>query len=143
MNDRGKLYIVPTPIGNLGDMTFRADEILKSVTLIGAEDTGTSGKLLNPFQIDTPMLSYHKFNERSRAEKFLNLLLNGEDVAIISDAGTPGISDPSLLLISKVIEADFKVETLPGATAFIPALVSSGLNCKHFCSHGFLLDIKD
>jgi 16S rRNA (cytidine1402-2'-O)-methyltransferase len=137
---KGKLYIVPTPIGNLADMTFRAVDILKSVSIIGAEDTRTSAKLLKHYEIGTQMISYHKFNERSRIEKMLGILRSGEDVAIISDAGTPGISDPSSLLISKVLEADFKVETLPGATAFVPALIGSGLNCERFCFHGFLPD---
>ena len=137
---KGKLYIVPTPIGNLGDMTFRAVEILKTVKIIGAEDTRTSAKLLKHYNINTQMISYHKFNERSRVGKFLNYLINGKDVAIISDAGTPGISDPSSLLISEVLNAGFDVETLPGATAFVPALISSGLNCERFYFIGFLPD---
>ncbi|MDO9577511.1 MAG: 16S rRNA (cytidine(1402)-2'-O)-methyltransferase [Candidatus Cloacimonadales bacterium] len=142
MNEKkkGKLFIVPTPIGNLADMTFRAVEVLKVVKIIGAEDTRTSSKLLKHFCIETPMLSYHKFNERARVEKFLNYLKNGEDVAIISDAGTPGISDPASILISEVLEAGFQVETLSGATAFVPALVSSGLNCERFYFVGFLPD---
>ena len=138
MKKNGILYIVPTPIGNLADMTLRAVEILNNVTLIGAEDTRTSAKLLRHYQIKTPMISYHKFNERSRVEKFLDRLKNGEDVAIISDAGTPGISDPASIIINAAIENDIKVETLPGATAFVPALVSSGLNCERFYFACFL-----
>lgn len=137
---KGRLYIVPTPIGNLGDMTFRAVETLKAVTMIGAEDTRTSSKLLKHYEIGTPMFSYHKFNERSRVDKVLDLLGNGEDVAIITDAGTPGISDPSSILISEVLKKDFDVETLPGATAFVPAIVSSGLNCNRFHFIGFIAD---
>ena len=133
-----KLIIISTPIGNLADMTFRAIEVLKNVALIGAEDTRTSAKLLSHYQIKTPMISYHKFNERSRVEKILDKLKNGEDVAIISDAGTPGISDPASIIIKAAIENNIKVETLPGATAFIPALVSSGLGSERFYFAGFL-----
>ncbi|MCK4311479.1 MAG: 16S rRNA (cytidine(1402)-2'-O)-methyltransferase [Candidatus Cloacimonetes bacterium] len=132
------LYIVPTPIGNLGDMTFRGVEILKKVSLIGAEDTRTSSKLLKHYDINTKMVSYHKFNERSRVDNFLAKLKNGEDVAIISDAGTPGISDPSSIIIKAAIENNIKVETLPGPTAFIPALVSSGMSADRFYFVGFL-----
>jgi 16S rRNA (cytidine1402-2'-O)-methyltransferase len=142
MKKNGILYIVPTPIGNLADMTFRAVEILKNVALIGAEDTRTSAKLLKHYQIKTPMISYHKFNERSRVEKFLDKLKNGEDVAIISDAGTPGISDPASIIIKAAIENNIKVETLPGATAFIPALVSSGFSTERFYYTGFLPEKK-
>ena len=142
MNKTGILYIVPTPIGNLADMTFRAVKILKNVALIGTEDTRTSAKLLKHYQIKTPMISYHKFNERSRVEKFLDKLKNGEDVAIISDAGTPGISDPASIIIKAAIENDIKIETLPGATALIPALVSSGINCERFYFTGFLPEKK-
>ena len=138
----GKLIIVPTPIGNLADMTFRTIEVLKKVALIGAEDTRTSAKLLRHYQIKTPIISYHKFNERSRVEKFLGKLRNGEDVAIISDAGTPGISDPASIIIKAAIENNIKVETLPGATAFIPALVSSGLDSERFYFAGFLPEKK-
>ncbi|MCD4796473.1 MAG: 16S rRNA (cytidine(1402)-2'-O)-methyltransferase, partial [Candidatus Cloacimonetes bacterium] len=136
------LFIVPTPIGNLADMTFRAIEVLKNVALIGAEDTRTSTKLLKHYGISTPMISYHKFNERSRVEKFLDKLKNGEDVAIISDAGTPGISDPASIIIKAAIENDIRVETLPGAAAFIPALVSSGLGSERFYFAGFLPEKK-
>ena len=142
MKKSGILYIVPTPIGNLADITFRAVEVLKNVALIGAEDTRISAKLLEHYQIITPMLSYHKFNERSRVEKFLDKLNDGEDVAIISDAGTPGISDPASIIIKAAIENNIKVETLPGATAFIPALVSSGFNTKKFYFAGFLPEKK-
>lgn len=138
----GILYIVPTPIGNLADMTFRAVEVLKNVALIGAEDTRTSAKLLKHYQIQTPMFSYHKFNERSRVGKVLDKLKNGEDVAIISDAGTPGISDPASIIIKTAIENNITVETLPGATAFIPALISSGFNCERFYFAGFLPEKK-
>jgi 16S rRNA (cytidine1402-2'-O)-methyltransferase len=142
MKKDGILYIVPTPIGNLADMTFRAVEILKNVALIGAEDTRTSSKLLKHYGVSTPMISYHKFNERSRVEKFLDKLKNGEDVAVISDAGTPCISDPALIIIKAAVENDIKVETLPGATAFIPALVSSGFNTERFYFTGFLPEKK-
>ena len=136
--ETGILYIVPTPIGNLGDMTFRGVEILKKVSIIGAEDTRTSSKLLKHYDICTPMVSYHKFNERARVDKFLEKLKNGEDLAIISDAGTPGISDPSSIIIKAAIENNIKVVTLPGATAFIPALVSSGMSADRFYFVGFL-----
>ena len=142
MKKTGILYIVPTPIGNLADMTFRVVEVLKNVRLIGAEDTRTSAKLLKHYHIESPMVSYHKFNERSRVEKFLDKLKNGEDVAIISDAGTPGISDPASIIIKAAIENDIKVETLPGATAFVPALVTSGFNTERFYFAGFLPEKK-
>ena len=138
MNKAGILFIVPTPIGNLADITFRAVDVLKKVSLIGAEDTRNSKKLLNHYNIETPMISYHKFNERKRVDQLLNKLKNGEDIAIISDAGTPGISDPSSIIIKGAIANDLKVEVLPGATAFIPALVASGLNCERFQFIGFL-----
>ena len=138
MNKAGVLFIVPTPIGNLADITFRAIDVLKKVSLIGAEDTRNSKKLLNHYNIETPMISYHKFNERKRVDQLLNKLQNGEDIAIISDAGTPGISDPSSIIIKEAINNDLKVEVLPGATAFIPALVASGLNCERFQFIGFL-----
>jgi len=138
----GILYIVPTPIGNLEDITLRAIKVLKSVSMIGAEDTRNSGKLLKKYEIKTTMFSYHKFNERARVEKILNHLKDGEDVAIISDSGTPGISDPSNIIIKSAIENKIKVETLPGATAFIPALVSSGFDTERFYFVGFLPDKK-
>jgi len=135
---KGILYIVPTPIGNLSDMTFRAVDVLKKVAIIGAEDTRNSKKLLNHYNINTPMISYHKFNERKRVETLISKLENGEDVALISDAGTPGISDPSGIIIKEVINSGLRLEVLPGATAFIPALVASGLSCERFQFVGFL-----
>jgi len=137
-----KLYIVPTPVGNLEDMTFRAIKVLKEVHLIGAEDTRTSGKLLKHFGIETQLRSYHKFNEKSRVDEFVSLLQEGKEVAIISDAGTPGISDPAEVIVKEVISAGFEVETLPGATAFVPALVSSGLSSERFYFVGFLSEKK-
>jgi len=134
----GKLYIVPTPIGNLEDMTLRAIRILKEVDVILAEDTRTSSKLLHHFGIETKIMSHHKFNEHKTSE-FLSLrILNGENIALISDAGTPGISDPGFLLARTCVEKGVDVETLPGATAFVPALVNSGLPCDKFCFEGFL-----
>ena len=138
MSKTGILFIVPTPIGNLADITFRAIDILKRVSIIGAEDTRNSKKLLNHYNIETPIISYHKFNERKRVEQLLSKLQNGEDIAIISDAGTPGISDPSSIIIKEAIANELKIEVLPGATAFIPALVASGLNCDKFQFIGFL-----
>lgn len=138
MSKKGILFIVPTPIGNLADITFRAADVLKKVSLIGAEDTRNSKKLLNHYNIETPMISYHKFNERKRVDQLLDKLQNGEDIAIISDAGTPGISDPSSIIIKEAIANDLKVEVLPGATAFIPAIIASGLNCERFQFIGFL-----
>ncbi len=138
MKKIGILYIVPTPIGNLADITFRAVDVLKKVSIIGAEDTRNSKKLLNHYNIETPMISYHKFNERKRVVQLISKLQNGEDIAIISDAGTPGISDPSSIIIKEAIINDLQIEVLPGATAFIPALVASGLNCERFQFIGFL-----
>lgn len=138
MKKTGILFIVPTPIGNLADITFRAVDVLKKVTIIGAEDTRNSKKLLNHYNIDTPMISYHKFNERKRVDQLICKLQNGEDIAIISDAGTPGISDPSGIIIKEAINYGIPIEVLPGATAFIPALVASGLNCERFQFIGFL-----
>ncbi|MFA7598108.1 MAG: 16S rRNA (cytidine(1402)-2'-O)-methyltransferase [Candidatus Cloacimonas sp.] len=132
------MYIVPTPIGNLSDMTFRAVEVLKSVSLIGAEDTRDSAYLLKHYEIETPTVSYHKFNEKSRVNMILGKLRRGEDVAIITDAGTPGISDPASIIISEAINSGIEVSTLPGATAFLPALVSSGLSTERFTFIGFL-----
>lgn len=138
MKKKGILFIVPTPIGNLADITFRSVDVLKKVTLIGAEDTRNSKKILNHYNIETPMISYHKFNERKRVDQLIGKLQNGEDIAIISDAGTPGISDPSNIIITEAINCNLKIEVLPGATAFIPALVASGLNCERFQFVGFL-----
>ncbi len=134
----GKLYIVPTPIGNLQDMTFRAIEVLKAVDLILAEDTRTSGKLLKHFEIATPQRSYHKFNEHKIVDDLLEQIQNGISMALISDAGTPAISDPGYLIVHKAIAQGIPVETLPGATAFVPALVNSGLPAERFVFEGFL-----
>ncbi len=135
---QGKLYIVHNPIGNLKDMTFRAIEVLQSVDLILAEDTRTSGKLLKHFEIYTPKKSYHKFNEHKTVDNLVERLKNGTNIALISDAGTPAISDPGYLIVHKAIEANISVETLPGATAFVPALVNSGLPAETFVFQGFL-----
>lgn len=134
----GKLYIVPTPVGNLGDMSPRAVEVLSNVSLILAEDTRTSAPLLKHFGISTPMRSFHKFNEHSVLEEIVNRIKTGEDVALISDAGTPGISDPGFLLSRECRVNQLDIETLPGPTAFVPALVDSGLPCDRFCFEGFL-----
>ena len=134
----GKLYIVPTPVGNLGDMTPRAVEVLKSVDAILAEDTRTSGVLLKHFDIDTPMRSHHKFNEHESVAAVAQQLSAGTVMALISDAGTPGISDPGFLLSRECRRRGIEVETLPGATAFVPALVNSGLPCDRFVFEGFL-----
>lgn len=133
-----KLYIVPTPIGNLEDITLRALRILKEVDLILAEDTRTSGKLLKHYDISKPMMSHHKFNEHHTVEKIKENIEAGQSVALISDAGTPAISDPGFLLVRTCVEADIEVECLPGATAFVPALVNSGLPCDRFFFEGFL-----
>jgi len=134
----GKLFVVPTPIGNLEDMTFRAVRTLKEVDFILAEDTRTSGKLLKHFSIETRMYAHHKFNEHAATEKVTERLLNGETAALISDAGTPAISDPGYLVVKKCIDAGIGVECLPGATAFVPALVTAGLPNDRFCFEGFL-----
>lgn len=133
-----KLYLVPTPIGNLEDMTFRAVRILKEVDLILAEDTRTSGFLLKHFDISTKMISHHKFNEHKTVEQIADRILAGESVALISDAGTPSISDPGFLLVKTCIEKGVVVECLPGATAFVPALAASGIPSERFCFEGFL-----
>ena len=134
----GKLYIVPTPVGNLEDMTPRAIRVLKECQLILAEDTRTSSVLLRHFGINTPLMSHHKFNEHATIEPLINRLKSGEVIALVSDAGTPGISDPGFMLSRECRRMDVKVETLPGATAFVPALVNSGLPCERFCFEGFL-----
>jgi 16S rRNA (cytidine1402-2'-O)-methyltransferase len=134
----GTLYVVPTPVGNLEDMTLRAIRMLKEADLILAEDTRTSGILLNHFEIKNPMLSYHKFNEHQTVGALVTRLQGGQNIALISDAGTPGISDPGFLLVREAVHAGVEVQTLPGATAFVPALVSSGLPCDRFCFEGFL-----
>ena len=138
----GKLYIVPTPIGNLEDMTFRAIRILKEVDLILAEDTRTSGKLLKHFDIGTHMHSHHMHNEHKTVENLISRLKAGETIALISDAGTPAISDPGFLLTRACVENKIEVECLPGATAFVPALVNSGLPNDKFVFEGFLPDKK-
>lgn len=134
----GRLFIVPTPVGNLEDMTPRALRVLGEVSLIVAEDTRTSGVLLKHFGITTPMSSHHKFNEHSTSAPIVERILSGQDVALISDAGTPGISDPGFILSRECRRAGVEVVTLPGATAFVPALVSSGLPCERFIFQGFL-----
>ena len=134
----GKLYIVPTPVGNLGDMTPRAIEVLNHVDTILAEDTRTSGVLLKHFGIATPMRSHHKFNEHEAVAAVVEQLLGGAVMALISDAGTPGISDPGFLLSRECRRRGVEVETLPGATVFVPALVNSGLPCDRFVFEGFL-----
>ncbi|NLJ43023.1 MAG: 16S rRNA (cytidine(1402)-2'-O)-methyltransferase [Bacteroidales bacterium] len=133
-----KLYLVPTPIGNLRDITYRAVEILGSVDLILAEDTRQASKLLNHYRITTPVRSHHKFNEHQSVDAICSRILSGTDVALISDAGTPGISDPGFLLVRACVTRNIEVETLPGPSAFLPALVNSGLPCDKFCFEGFL-----
>lgn len=133
-----KLYIVPTPVGNLEDMTLRAIRILKEVDCILAEDTRTSGFLMKHFDIKTRLQSHHKFNEHKAVNGLIERLKGGETIALISDAGTPGISDPGFLLSRECAKAGIDVECLPGATAFVPALVASGLPCDRFCFEGFL-----
>lgn len=134
----GKLYIVPTPVGNLSDMTPRGAEILRTADLILAEDTRTSAVLMKHLAIDTPMLSHHKYNEHATCEGLAARMAAGENVALISDAGTPGISDPGFMLSRECRRMGIDVVTLPGATAFVPALVSSGLPCDRFVFEGFL-----
>ena len=134
----GKLYIVPTPIGNLKDMTFRAIEVLKTVDFILAEDTRTSGKLLKHFEINTPLQSHHMHNEHKTVEGLIRKLKEGATIALISDAGTPAISDPGFLLTRACVENQIEVDCLPGATAFVPALVNSGLPNDKFIFEGFL-----
>ena len=134
----GKLNVVPTPIGNLEDMTFRAIRILKEADLVLAEDTRTSGILLKHFEIKNAMQSHHKFNEHQTVEGIVRRIQGGETVALVSDAGTPGISDPGFLVVRECVRNGIEVQCLPGATAFVPALVSSGLPCDRFCFEGFL-----
>ena len=133
-----KLYIIPTPIGNLEDITLRAIRILKEVDLILAEDTRTSKPLLKHFEITTPLQSHHLYNEHEKVNLIIQELKFGRTIALISDAGTPAISDPGFLLVRECIKNDIDVETLPGATAFVPALVNSGLPCERFSFEGFL-----
>ena len=134
----GKLYVVPTPVGNLEDMTFRAIRILKEADLILAEDTRTSGILLKHFEIKNAMMSHHKFNEHKTVDGIVNRIKAGETVALISDAGTPAISDPGFLVVRECVRHGIEVCCLPGATAFVPALVASGLPNDRFCFEGFL-----
>lgn len=133
-----KLYLIPTPVGNLEDITLRALRILKEVDLILAEDTRTSAKLLKHYEITTPLLSHHKFNEHQQVKRIAERIQKGENIALISDAGTPGISDPGFLLTRTCIKYGIDTECLPGATAFVPALVNSGFPCDRFCFEGFL-----
>jgi 16S rRNA (cytidine1402-2'-O)-methyltransferase len=133
-----KLYLVPTPVGNLKDITFRAVEVLENADLILAEDTRQSRKLLAHYKINTPVQSHHMFNEHKTVEAICSKIASGRIIALISDAGTPGISDPGFLLVRTCIENGIPVETLPGPTAFVPALINSGLPCDRFCFEGFL-----
>ena len=133
-----KLYVVPTPIGNLEDITLRAINVLKEVDFILAEDTRTTSHLLRHLGIEKPMHSHHKFNEHATVGRVAEAINNGRDVALVSDAGTPGISDPGFLLVRKCVEEGIEVVTLPGATALIPAVVQSGFPCDRFCFDGFL-----
>lgn len=136
--EKSKLYLVPTPVGNLGDMTYRAVEVLKSVDIILAEDTRTSRVLMQHYGIETPLQSYHIFNEHQIVQSIVEKLLTGVSIAVVTDAGTPGISDPGFLLVREAIKAGIEVECLPGATAFVPALIDSGLPCDRFVFEGFL-----
>lgn len=133
-----KLFLVPTPVGNLGDMTYRGVEVLRSVDLILAEDTRTSRVLMQHYGIDTPLQSYHIFNEHQTVAGLVDRLLSGTTIAVVTDAGTPGISDPGFLLVREAVKAGVEVECLPGATAFVPALIDSGLPCDKFVFLGFL-----
>ena len=132
------LYLVATPIGNLGDITYRAVDVLNSVDKILAEDTRTSGVLLKHYGITTPMESFHAFNEHNKVTQVIERLKGGEHMALITDAGTPGISDPGFLLVREALKNDLDLESLPGATAFVPALVQSGVPCDRFIFEGFL-----
>ena len=138
MGAAGKLYIVPTPVGNLEDMSFRAVRVLKEADLILAEDTRTSAVLLQHYDIHGKLLSHHKFNEHQTVQMIRDKILSGASVALVSDAGTPGISDPGFLLARTCAAEGIEVQTLPGATACIPAIISSGLPCDRFCFEGFL-----
>lgn len=132
------LYLVPTPIGNLKDITLRALEVLKDADLILAEDTRTSSHLLNHYQITKPLSPYHQHNEHKVLQHLVNQLLEGKKIAVITDAGTPGISDPAFLLVRECVKVGVSVECLPGATAFVPALINSGIPANRFCFEGFL-----
>lgn len=132
------LYLIPTPIGNLKDITLRSLEILKDVDVVLAEDTRTSGNLLNHYQINKPLTPYHQHNEHKVLQHLVEQLQQGKKMALVTDAGTPGISDPAFLLVRECIKAGVKIESLPGATAFVPALVNSGIPTNRFCFEGFL-----
>lgn len=134
----GTLYIIPTPVGNMEDMTFRAIRLLKEADLVLAEDTRTSSVLLKHYDIKNRLVAHHKFNEHGTTTHIVERLKAGETIALVSDAGTPGVSDPGFLLVREAVKAGVEVQTLPGATACIPALVSSGLPCDRFCFEGFL-----
>ena len=138
----GKLYLVPTPVGNLEDMTLRGIRILGEVDMILAEDTRQSVKLLKHFNIEKQLVSYHQHNEHRELQRFVDLLLTDKNLALVSDAGTPGISDPGFLLVRECLKNKIHVECLPGATAFVPALVKSGIPCDSFCFEGFLPEKK-
>lgn len=138
IDKQGCLYLVPTPIGNLKDITLRALEILKDVDLILAEDTRNSSHLLNHYQITKPLTPYHQHNEHKVLQHLVSQMLEGKKMAVITDAGTPGISDPAFLLVRECVKVGIKVESLPGATAFVPALVNSGIPSNRFCFEGFL-----
>ena len=133
-----KLYLIPTPVGNMEDITLRALRLLREVDLVLAEDTRTTSILLHHYDIHTPLESHHKFNEHQKVDSVVSRIVDGENVALVSDAGTPGISDPGFLLARACVAAGIEVECLPGATAFVPALVDSGLPCDRFCFEGFL-----
>ena len=135
---QGALFLVPTPIGNLKDITLRALEILKEVDVILAEDTRNSSRLLNHYQIQKPLSPYHQHNEHKIVQHLIDQLLSGKKMAVVTDAGTPGISDPAFLLVRECIKNNIQVETLPGATAFVPALINSGLTTNRFVFEGFL-----
>lgn len=138
MTNKGKLYLCPTPIGNLEDITLRALKVLEKVDLVAAEDTRVTIKLLNHFEIKTPLMSYHEHNKKTQGAKLVELLLEGKNIALVSDAGTPGLSDPGEDLVRESVKAGIKVVPLPGAAAAICALVSSGLSTKRFVFEGFL-----
>lgn len=134
----GNLYLIPTPVGNMEDMTFRAIRLLKEADLILAEDTRTSGILMKHYDIHKPLVAHHKFNEHGTSAGIVERLKAGQTICLVTDAGTPGISDPGFYLVREAIAAGIEVQTLPGATAFVPALVSSGIPCDKFCFEGFL-----
>ena len=142
MPSSGRLYLVPTPIGNLGDITRRALEVLSEVDLVACEDTRTSGRLLKHFEIKKKLISYHEFNEQARAGRIVDVIASGESVAVVTDAGSPGISDPAYRVVRAAIDAGIEISALPGPTAIIPALTASGLPTDRFFYEGFL-PVKD